>query len=1084
MVSYYSPHFRAVFMRICRNFSQVFFLLALIATASSQDKKSVAPAKAPDYSQEGAVVEHYITRIAFEGDGSSVREVTAVAKAQSDAGVQQLAVLRFPYSSFSETVDVDYVRVRKADGSVVVTPAYNIQDLPTDLTREAPMYSDLHEKHITVKALGAGDTLEYLIRFRTTKAEFPGQFWFAHNFTKQGIIKDEQLEVSFPKDKYVNVSSTGVKPEIREENGRKIYLWKSSNLERKEEDKKELPKREAPRPEVELTTFHSWAEVGAWYASLQKDQIAITPDLQKKAAELTKGLTTDDEKIRALYNFVSTHFHYVSLSFGIGRYQPHAADDVLGNEYGDCKDKHTLLATMLKAVGIDAWPVLINSSRKIDEDLPAPSSFDHVITAVPRGDKILWLDTTPEVSPYALILTNLRGKEALVVPSDKPALLMKTPDTTPFPSLVSMDAEGKLGSDGVFTGHIERVTRGDIEVLLRAGYRQVPQAQWKELTQRLSYLSGFAGDVSEVKASSPEKTDEPFKLSYDYTRKAFGDWDNHRIIPAMPPMGIEVADSDERKPVEPFLLGALGDVTYHSKIELPSFSKAVAPADVNLTEDFAEYHAKYSIANGVLIADRKLTVKKEEVPVADWDKYVKFRKAVSDDENHWIDLDGEKSDTTATATGPKYDDTEAGQKFREAGTALQNRDISRAGDLVREVLTLNPSYEGAHATLGWIDFFQNRREDALAEIKKEEELSPTYVPSYTMGAWMYINMHRQSDAMDQWRKLLKAVPDNREAATKLAGLLMSEKKYAEAVTLLEPVVKAAPDSQNLQLTLAFAYLKNSQKDKALAIIQKTVNDHSDALTLNNVAYELGDAGVDFDTARKYSEDSIRETGALIFKTSLDDLSALQFSLSEAQYWDTLGWIYFRMGKFDKAISYLRPAWLLAEDSVIGDHLAQAYQKVGKNGEAKHTYELALAAVGGNGNRDEIREHYKQLIGKLPPEEYSTHRLPNGTWTMTPAEELGRMRSVKVAVQSAPSGNATFVIAFDPGKVAAVVYMEGATELKPFAEKIENAKFNVPFPDDGIPTRVVRRGILSCHSGSCDFTLMPQNAAFVPQTPQF
>jgi transglutaminase-like putative cysteine protease len=81
-------------------------------------------------------------------------------------------------------------------------------------------------------------------------------------------------------------------------------------------------------------------------------------------------------------------FHYIGLDFGIGRYQPHAADDVLDNGYGDCKDKHTLLATMLKAVGIDAWPALIHATRKLDPEVPSPAQFNHVITVVPRGDTI------------------------------------------------------------------------------------------------------------------------------------------------------------------------------------------------------------------------------------------------------------------------------------------------------------------------------------------------------------------------------------------------------------------------------------------------------------------------------------------------------------------------------------------------------------------------------------------------------------------------------------------------------------------------------------------------------------------------
>ena len=118
-----------------------------------------------------------------------------------------------------------------------------------------------------------------------------------------------------------------------------------------------------------MTTFRSWEEVGHWYGELARSQAVVTPQIQAKAAELTKGLTSDEDKMRAMYDFVSTHYHYVSLSFGIGRYQPHPAEDVLENEYGDCKDKHTLLAALLKAAGYDAWPALINAQNmKINQE--------------------------------------------------------------------------------------------------------------------------------------------------------------------------------------------------------------------------------------------------------------------------------------------------------------------------------------------------------------------------------------------------------------------------------------------------------------------------------------------------------------------------------------------------------------------------------------------------------------------------------------------------------------------------------------------------------------------------------------------
>jgi transglutaminase-like putative cysteine protease len=71
---------------------------------------------------------------------------------------------------------------------------------------------------------------------------------------------------------------------------------------------------------------------------------------------------------------------------GLSRYAPHSAEDVLANRYGDCKDKRTLFAALLESVGVHAYPVLLSSKFKIDPDFPSPSLFDHVITAIPRGD--------------------------------------------------------------------------------------------------------------------------------------------------------------------------------------------------------------------------------------------------------------------------------------------------------------------------------------------------------------------------------------------------------------------------------------------------------------------------------------------------------------------------------------------------------------------------------------------------------------------------------------------------------------------------------------------------------------------------
>jgi len=1056
-----------VFMR----FAAFFLLLPSFTSAQTS-----APTQRFDYAKEALVIEHYVTRATFQGDGNSVRETSAVLHVQAEAAMQSLAVLRFQYNGSYETVDIDYVRVRKPDGTVVVTPAYNTQEMPADVTRVAPLYSDVREKHVTVKALGVGDTLEYLVRYRTLKPEVPGQFWFEYSFTKDVIVKDEELDITIPRDKYAKVSSPEFKPQINDENTSRTYTWKSTNLVR-EDTTEQGPKRYQPNPSVQVTTFRTWDDVGRWYGDLQKTQIVITPGIQAKAAELTKGLTTDDDRIRALYKFVSTRMHYISLSFGIGRYQPHVAEEVLENEYGDCKDKHTLVAALLKAAGYDAWPALISSSRKLDPDVPSPAQFDHVITVVPRSNNVLWLDTTPEVAPFGLLLTNLRDKQALVISAGKVASLQTTPASPPFPAVQSFTAEGELDASGVFTAHVQRSVRGDAEVIFRLGFRQVPQPQWKELMQRISYASGFGGDVSAATASAPDDTDKPFEFSYDYKRKDYSDWGNRRITPPFPPFGIEVGDNDDKKPSEPLLLGAPGEVVYRANVKLPPGSKPSLPKQVDVSDDdFAEYHATYKLEHNVLIAERRFVIKKPEVALASWDQYRKFRKAVMDDENQYIDLNltGETAaDASSGSSSPA--DPELARIFHEGYEALQKRDITTAEEDFRKILARDPKFPNAHGYAGIIDTMRKRMDEGIGELLKEEEINPKEPFWYRTLGSIYARVKREDDAIDQWRKLLQVDPKNREAAAVLGKVLTRKKRYAEAVQVLEGATAQSPDSPTLQASLGYAYLDTKQTDKAEAALKKAVELDPSPAMLNDVAYSAADSGSFLDLARQWAERAVSQLEAETAKITLsglqvEDLRRVNFL---AKYWDTLGWVYFRMSDLPNAEKYLRAAWVLGQSPVAGDHLGQVYEHEGKRKEAAHMYELAYAEVDAGA---EAADRYKKLTGNnlIDATTPTLSRRPNSTTAPTPSwpgEELSRMRTVKLPTITSKAVSGEFFVLLSPGgKVDDAKFIGGSESLRNAGPRFAAMKFPVEFPGPG-PARIVRRGILMCGVAGCEFTLL-------------
>jgi Domain of Unknown Function with PDB structure (DUF3857) len=287
-------------------------LLALAQVANQ------APVR-PDYSKEAFVLEQSSDKFKFQNDGTSVRELSMRLRVQSDAGVQQFGVLKFSYQSSSESFAVDYVRVHMPDGSVVLTPAESFQDMPADVTREAPFYSDLQEKHVAVKGLGPGDLLEYQVHWERHKPLVPGQFWLEYNFAHDGIVLAEEVQVSVPRDRALKIKSFLLKPTIREEGQYRVYTWNNASLEHKGEDKQKQEQEERmqqaargqlPQPDMQLSTFQSWDEVGRWYANLQRDRVKPSSEIQAKAAELTKGANDDLATFRRKNTDLDIDFRY------------------------------------------------------------------------------------------------------------------------------------------------------------------------------------------------------------------------------------------------------------------------------------------------------------------------------------------------------------------------------------------------------------------------------------------------------------------------------------------------------------------------------------------------------------------------------------------------------------------------------------------------------------------------------------------------------------------------------------------------------------------------------------------------------
>ena len=1053
------------------------------AAATSSQSKSADPAGSPDqskhdYSQEGFVVEQYRSRYRFESDGTGRRETIARIRVQSEAGVQQWGQIQVGYNSANERVEIAYVRVVKEDGSVVKAGDDAVQDISAPVEREAPVYTDYRQKHITVPGLRPGEVLEYDMVTVIHTPLAAGQFWADYDFDKTNIMLDEELDVDVPSDRPLKLKNkAGMDPKISEDKGRRNYHWTSSHLEReddqkdkdkgKEKDKKKKKKADDDRPDVQLTTFVSWEQIGRWYAALEKDRRAPSPEVRAKAEELTKGLNTQLDKVEGLYDYVAKNFRYVSLSLGLGRYQPHSAADVLHDQYGDCKDKHTLLASLLEAEGLHASSVLINSSRKLDPDVPSPSQFDHVITMLPLGHEEVWMDTTAEVAPFRLLAFSLRNKLALVIPADgSTPHLEETPADTPMPDTEVSEIEGKVNEIGKLEAHVHYTFRGDEELMLRSIFRRVPEAQWQRVVENVN--AGMGGDITNLKVSDPAATREPFTMSYDVAKPNFLDWSKKKADLTLPLCQFNLpelaaADDDDNAPdAESLKLGPKAEYVYKIKIELPAKYTAHAPLPLSVRRDYAEYDATYKLDGTTFTAARRLTMRQDELPATRSTDYQAFRRAVGSDLGQFLSVENTLAGAPTPPTDMKADDlVESGR------AALATNNLPLAIQLLKRATEVDPKNKYAWYALAVAYMGMRENDDAIAALNKQIEINPYDEFAYNALGHAYWQERKYDNAVTAFNKQIEINPLDKFAHAGLGSMYSEWHKYDLAAPELEKAASLTPDNPELQVSLGDAYLNLGQDDKALAIFDHAVELSATPLVWNNIAYQLSLRNSHLDRAQQYAESAVSATTAALRNVSLDRLTAQDLPLvpSLIAYWDTLGWVYLGEGNLDKAEKYVGAAWQLGQHGEVGDHLGQIYEKQGKKDQALRTYALSL-----NGLRPipETRDRLAALAGGSAKADATVAKHK---------DELQQVRTIDLGKVAKGTGSAEFFVLLSRGKgadatVEAVKFASGDEKLKVFTDALRTAEYRLSFPDD-TPVKILRRGILSCSTatGGCAFVLI-------------
>lgn len=1084
-------------------------LLALVLPALpafAQDKPSQeAPNSSPTpagASLDPLIYEKFQGAIRYGDDGRGTKETIARVRVQTYVGVQKIGQLIFPYNGANERVEVKSVKVIKPDGTQVTAGPEAVVDVSSPVVQEAPMYTDARQKHVSVPGLSVGDIIEYDVVTRVFEPLTPGQFWDSWDFVVHSVCLDDELVLDVPANRALKIKyPDGMRPTVTDQGGRRRYSWKTENKKAFEEPSlfgnfQSLDPAQMLRgfaaPTVRrvlFSTFQTWDEVGQWYGGLAQDLQQPTPEIRAKADEITKGASTDLAKAQALYDYVS-HIRYVSLSFGVGRYQPHSAVEVLSNRYGDCKDKATLLDALLAAEGIESATALVETRMDVDRDLPTPMQFDHAINVVTLGGKDVWLDSTIGVAPFGYLLPQLRGKDALVVSYPQKSELRQAPANLAGAKTYRFTVEKDIDEKGAEEANVAvEVQGGDWEVLLRLLLSRLTPAQFGQmLSGDPKLVGGYSGAYSNVQAGDPFDTREPFWMAAHYNRSLDPSVDPKTsnalkktpsplaqdLIERVLPIG-KMIFTEKKSSIS---LDGPKDFYLHIKVTRKSPSAANPPKPFHLTKDFGEYTLESSADHDTITVDAHLNLRESELDGSRFGEYMAFRKSVVES---LLEPPAAPVSTAAAAkttppastiTSPPSDSSKKPESpaqalYAAARKASSTRDYSACAQLLEQAVALDPASDYAWNFLGWTYNSLSKYEKAESALRKAIALNPSGSGAYNNLGQALAGQKKYEEAIPQYQKQIEINPRDQWAHENLGRIYVLLEQFEKAIPELEIAANIKPDSPYIPYNLGRAYEKTGQPEKATQSFKRSVELQPTPARLNSVAYEMALNKLDLGQARKYAESAIAAIVVQMRSTSLDHVTNedVRLSASLAAFWDTFGWIRFQQGNLPDAEKYVEAAWLVHSTGEVGDHLAQIYEKQGRKEEAIHQYELSLAAAH---PMPETRGRLAALLG-------SDKDIDNLTEQAKP--QLKEARTIQIKNSHAAEGIAEFWALLSPGpKVRGAKFITGDDELAQFSKDIEAASFPDCFPE-ATDVQLLRRGRLSCppSAPNCSLLLMSAEA---------
>lgn len=505
-------------MRIFKNILILLSLFVLSCSSVNPNIRSISEgdvnlflnkaAKAEEHPNAGADLLYSYSYVEFKEDGTSVTRNLDRIKIFNERG-RNFASKSISYREGYQKINILFANTIKPDGKIIPINKNDILDSSEYAGYE--FYTDIKVKKFTMPAVEDGCIIEIAYEIENLKPILSMDFadtFFCKNFYP---MEEDIMEIVLPAGTELKYKKfrTDITPQITAYGNKTKYTL--TNTKQKEI----IPESRMPSlldrdtfPQLSIWTLNSWDMISKWYINLIKEQMKSNNELENFTKQLIADKKTDEDKINAIFNFVSQNIRYIAVLLGPYTHKPHEAFEIFEKRYGDCKDKTVLLLTMLRIAGIEGIPALVPSNGKyFDDSIPSLNAFNHIIAAVPFKDKYFWLDATNEVASFDSPPFTLPTK-VFLMNEDGSYKFVTTPALDDKKDYYRLDIKYNINDEGNADIDYTYEFFGKAAESLRYSFKYAPPEQRKK------YFENRGFEVKELSLSSFTDTRTPFIIKF------------------------------------------------------------------------------------------------------------------------------------------------------------------------------------------------------------------------------------------------------------------------------------------------------------------------------------------------------------------------------------------------------------------------------------------------------------------------------------------------------------------------------------------------------------------------------------------